>query len=173
MDCREENKKTTKKHLEKVSRPPNAGPAFCPDAGAEVKAGFWQTGASLQLGHLGVHEKPFPLEGWAEAAAPETPGGARCWWRPSRPWDLPRAPPASPTPFPGNRKKFDNAEEFSKCLRVFVPARAPGGAHFPQECPGAAPRPRSGPGAGAAGSRGRSVMDLICDLLISPEQIRL
>lgn len=63
MACREEKKKTTKKPLEKVSQAPKSWPAFCPDVRSEVKAGFWETGHSPQLGDLGVHEMPFPREG--------------------------------------------------------------------------------------------------------------
>lgn len=113
---------------------------------------------------------PFPREGREEAVAPRNSRRGKELVETQPPLGPARSSSGIPNCFPGRKeKKFDNAEAFSKCLRVLIPAQAPGGAHFP-------PPPRTArgsPGAGAAGSRGRSVMDLICDLLISPEQIRL
>lgn len=64
-----------------------------------------------------------------------------------QPLELPRALPATPNSLSGERKKFDSAQAFSKCLRVLPQPKDPEGLIFPPEWPGAAP------GTGAALAR--------------------
>lgn len=152
--CGEGKKKTTKKRLEKASRPPQARPAFCADVRSEVRAGLGRTAPLRSSEILECVKCPFPGRGWRGPPGPQGGQGAA-----GDPLELPRARPATPNSLPGERRKFDNVEAFSGCLRVLS---QPQHRRVPFS-PGMA-RPRSGP---------RSLMDLICDLLISPEQIRL